>query len=71
MIPNLEIENNEVKCSHGATIGKLDQEQLFYLSSRGIPPNIATQILIEGFFEEIIIELPEKEQQKVRGKLYA
>ena len=71
LVPNLEIENDNVKCSHGATIGKIDQEQLFYLSSRGIQKEIATQMLIEGFFEEIITQLPEKEQQKVRGKLHA
>jgi len=49
-IPNLEINNNEVKCSHGVSIGKIDEEQIFYLMSRGIPENEAKKEIIEGFF---------------------
>jgi Fe-S cluster assembly protein SufD len=53
-IPGLEILNNDVRCSHGSTMGKIDQEQLFYLLSRGIPRKEAEQLVIQGFFEDII-----------------
>ena len=53
-IPNLEIDNNEVKCSHGASIGNLDKDKMFYLMSRGIPKKSCTKIMIEAFFSEII-----------------
>jgi Fe-S cluster assembly protein SufD len=50
--PELEIFADDVKCSHGATIGALDDEQLFYLRSRGIPEAEARLILIRAFLEE-------------------
>lgn len=52
-IPNLEIDNNEVKCSHGASIGHLDKDKMFYLMSRGIPERSCIRIMIEAFFSEI------------------
>jgi Fe-S cluster assembly protein SufD len=48
-IPNLEIQNNKVRCTHGATIGKLDEEKMFYLCSRGINEKDAKRIITEGF----------------------
>ena len=57
-LPGLEILANDVKCSHGATTGKIDEEQLFYLQSRGIPLQAARQLLTLGFFEEILAETP-------------
>ncbi len=57
-LPGLEILANDIKCSHGATIGKIDEEQLFYLQSRGIPREAARQLLTLGFFEEILAETP-------------
>ncbi|MDX1921033.1 MAG: Fe-S cluster assembly protein SufD [Candidatus Caenarcaniphilales bacterium] len=58
--PQLQIEADDVKCSHGATIGQLEEEQIFYLTSRGISKNEAKQILTYGFAEEIIekVKLP-------------
>ncbi len=53
-LPKLEILNNEVKCSHGGTISSIDEEELFYLTSRGIGMDDARKMIIEGFFEEII-----------------
>ncbi len=53
-LPKLEILNNEVQCSHGVTISSIDDEQLFYLTSRGIGMDNARKIIVEGFFEEII-----------------
>jgi Fe-S cluster assembly protein SufD len=53
-IPGLEILNNDVRCTHGSTVGKIDEEQLFYLLSRGIPRKDAEQLVIQGFFEDIL-----------------
>jgi len=53
-LPGLEIQNQNVRCTHGATTSRLDPEELFYLRSRGIPKNAAYQLLVFGFFEEII-----------------
>lgn len=49
--PSLEILANDVRCTHGATIGTLDEEQLFYLASRGIREKQARRLIVEGFFE--------------------
>ena len=52
--PQLEIYADEVKCTHGATIGQLDREAIFYMRSRGIDENMARSILIYGFAEDLI-----------------
>jgi Fe-S cluster assembly protein SufD len=52
--PQLEIFNDDVKCSHGATVGQLEEEELFYLLSRGIEPKLAKNLLTYGFAEQII-----------------
>ena len=52
--PQLEIFNDDVKCSHGATVGQLEEEELFYLLSRGLNENLARNLLTYGFAEEII-----------------
>ena len=57
-LPGLEIQANDVKCSHGATTGKLDEAALFYLQSRGLPKTAAQELLVFGFFEEIIASTP-------------
>ena len=57
-VPNLEIETNDVKCSHASTIGPIDEEQRFYLESRGIPPEIAERLVVLGFFDEVLSQLP-------------
>jgi len=64
-IPGLEILNNDVRCTHGSTVGKIDQEQLFYLRSRGIPKPQAEQIVIQGFFEAILsrVDFPAIEER--------
>ncbi len=56
--PNLEIEANEVRCTHGATVGKIDDDQLFYLMARGIPRDDATRMVVEGFFEDVLQREP-------------
>lgn len=53
-LPGLEILANDVRCSHGATTGNVDEEELFYLMQRGISRRVAMQLMVFGFFEEII-----------------
>lgn len=57
-VPNLEIETNDVRCSHASTVGPVDPEQRFYLESRGVPPLIADRLIVAGFFDEVVRELP-------------
>lgn len=56
-IPNLEIENNDVKCSHGATISQIDEMKLFYMMSRGIDEKSAKKQIVEGFFDPILVKI--------------
>lgn len=60
-LPGLEIKANDVKCSHGATSGQIDDSNLFYFLARGIPPQKAKELLVFGFFEEIIEKFAEEE----------
>jgi len=53
-MPGLEILADNVKCSHGATSGQVDEEELFYLLSRGIPLKVAQQLVVAGFLNEVI-----------------
>ena len=53
-VPNLEIENNDVKCSHASTVGPVDPDQRFYLESRGVPTNVADRLVVGGFFDEVL-----------------
>ncbi len=55
--PQLEIFNDDVKCSHGATVGQLEEEELFYLLTRGLPENLARNLLTYGFAEEVISKI--------------
>ena len=57
-VPNLDIETNDVKCSHASTVGPIDEEQRFYLESRGIRPEIAERLVVLGFFDEVLDQLP-------------
>lgn len=56
--PRLRIENNDVSCTHGATVGQLDEEALFYFLSRGFSRKLAIDMLITGFAQEILSLLP-------------
>lgn len=57
-IPGLEIEADDVRCTHASTIGQIDQEQVFYLMSRGIPQETAVQMVVEGFFAPVMERIP-------------
>jgi Fe-S cluster assembly protein SufD len=73
-IPGLEILADDVRCTHGATVGKLEQEPIFYLKSRGIPQAEAEKIVVEGFFDPIFQRIPfegvrERFQQYIADKM--
>jgi Fe-S cluster assembly protein SufD len=53
-IPGLEILANDVRCTHGATVGRVDREQLFYLMARGLPRPQAERLIVRGFFEDVL-----------------
>lgn len=57
-IPELEIEANDVRCTHGATVGPIEEEAVFYLMARGIPRPEAERLITEGFFDELIAKIP-------------
>lgn len=59
-VPNLEIHNHNVTCSHGATISNIDDEHLFYLSSRGIAIEDGKKMIIDGFVKQVYDSLPKK-----------
>jgi Fe-S cluster assembly protein SufD len=57
-IPGLEILADDVRCTHGATVGKIDPDQIFYLLSRGVPRREAERLIVEGFFDPIMQRIP-------------
>jgi len=75
-LPNLEIEADDVKCSHGATVGQLDEEALFYLMTRGMSRAQAERLVVLGFLGEVLQRLPmggvvEKVTRTIEEKLLA
>jgi Fe-S cluster assembly protein SufD len=73
-IPGLEILADDVRCTHGATVGKIDPEPMFYLLSRGIQPDDAERLMVEGFFDPIMQRIPfegvrERFQQAISEKM--
>ncbi len=73
-IPGLEILADDVRCTHGATVGKLEKEPLFYLESRGLQKDFAERLMVEGFFDPIMQRIPfegvrERFQQAIKDKL--
>lgn len=57
-IPGLEILTDDVRCTHGATVGQIDEEQVFYLLSRGLHREEAERLIVEGFFDPIMQRIP-------------
>ena len=57
-VPNLEIENNDVRCSHASTVSPVDDDQRFYLESRGIPTESVDRLIVQGFLNEVVQKLP-------------
>jgi Fe-S cluster assembly protein SufD len=74
-IPTLKIGNNDVKCSHGSTTGRLNAEELFYLESRGLSAADAKEMLVIGYFEDILTPAPESFKDgalaAIKGRLHA
>src|SRR5919202_5211415 len=73
-LPNLEIMADDVKCSHGSTTGQVDETELFYLMSRGIPRREAEKLVVFGFFGEITSRIPlkglkQKLDRAIEGKI--
>ncbi len=66
--PELEIYADDVKCAHGATVGELDANQLFYAAARGLPPGQAKALLLEGFIGGLWDELGEDSEIAVRAR---
>jgi len=60
-LPGLEIQANDVRCTHGATTARIDPEELFYLQTRGIPEVKAHELLVFGFFEEVLNRLEDED----------
>jgi Fe-S cluster assembly protein SufD len=60
-LPGLEIKANDVKCSHGATTGRIDESEIFYFLARGIPRSKAQELMVFGYFEEIVEKLDNTE----------
>jgi len=73
-IPGLEILADDVRCSHGATVGKIDPNEVFYLQTRGIPKIEAEKLIVEGFFDPIMQRIPfegvrERFQESIHKKM--
>jgi Fe-S cluster assembly protein SufD len=66
-IPGLEIQANDVRCTHAAAIAQVDPEQLFYLGSRGLPPEVAKRLVIEGFLSALVERFEEGPVREVLG----
>jgi Fe-S cluster assembly protein SufD len=64
-IPMLEIDNNDVRCTHGATVGPVDPQHLFYLRSRGIPEATAKRMIVQGFFGDVLERIPFEQARKL------
>jgi Fe-S cluster assembly scaffold protein SufB len=68
-MPKLEVFAEDVKCSHGATMSEINEEQLFYLLSRGFTPSDARHLIVEGFITEIIDEFSLENSNELKDKL--
>ena len=64
-IPMLEIDNNDVRCTYGATVGPVDPQSMFYLQSRGIPAPTAKRMIVQGFFGEVLERIPFEQARKL------
>jgi Fe-S cluster assembly protein SufD len=58
-VPNLDIEENDVRCSHASAVGPIDPDQIFYLEGRGIPPEVAERLVLLGFFDDLLARVPD------------
>ena len=70
-VPNLDIEENDVKCSHASTVGPVDEDQRYYLESRGVEPDVAERLIVAGFFENIADQVPIDGARSMIGRALA
>jgi Fe-S cluster assembly protein SufD len=79
-VPNLDIDENDVRCSHASTVGPIDEDQRYYLESRGVDPATAERLIVHGFFADIASRSPYPEvgawvsealQRRLAGRLPA
>ena len=73
-VPNLDILENDVSCSHASTVGPVDEDQMYYIESRGVPPEEAEGLIVRGFFDAIVDRGPVPEatallDREVHGRL--
>lgn len=68
-VPRLEIKANDVKCGHGAATGRIDEEQRFYLESRGVPREEAERLIISGFFDDVLTRIAHEGVRRFVGTL--
>ena len=66
--PELEIFADDVKCAHGATVGELDNQALFYMASRGLPPEQARKLMLHAFIADAFVCMDEAEREAVEQK---
>jgi Fe-S cluster assembly protein SufD len=64
-IPGLRINQDDVRCSHGSTTGRIDPAQVFYLQTRGLAPREAARLLVTAYFQELVDLMPEEMKARV------
>jgi Fe-S cluster assembly protein SufD len=67
--PMLEIDANEVKATHAATVSKINEEQLYYLRTRGVTKQVASALMVQGFLQEVIDQFPEQIKKSLPKKV--
>ena len=60
-VPNLEIENNDVRCSHASAVGPIAEDERYYVESRGVAPEVAERLIVLGFFNDLLQRIPDPE----------
>ncbi len=68
-IPGLEIKTDDVKASHSATVARIDEDELFYLESRGIPKNEAKNMIVKSFLDSVVFMLPEEIRKPIESQI--
>jgi Fe-S cluster assembly protein SufD len=68
-IPDLEIHNDNVRCTHGSSVSRPDAEEIFYIQSRGLNEIQSQRLIIQGFYEKIIQYIPEHLKDAMRKKI--
>ncbi len=63
--PELEIFADDVKCAHGATVGELDKQALFYMAARGLPPELAQKLMLQAFIADAFVSMDDDEQRAI------